>query len=245
MWPSSTLSTIENYRAARNNTSPVFFTRNHPWLLVARRQNAALLAYILHLDTPKKLRRIGEAQVKFEFKNSSPGSPLPQICLLVSTSAEESKLTGYGLSAGTSQFVSVEGSAKWEKTVRQTRNDAARVAGGFLCNDYGKQVGAQWILFENKLVASGTPRFMRFAILLDREDDEEEFECKVTISASGDWKTALEGLVGSTPRDDPILFNPTLPPTNKLRKAYDIEDLGSLDLDEFDKPLKKVGENSA
>ncbi|KAF5597986.1 hypothetical protein FPANT_3939 [Fusarium pseudoanthophilum] len=220
--------------------------------------NATLLVYDLHLDTTKKSRRIREAQIKFEFKNSSPGSPAPQIVKiaphgsvsLLATSAEESRTTGYGLSAGASQFVTVESSAKWEKTVSQTRNDVARVSGGFLCNDYGKQVGAQWILFENKLVASGTPRFMRFAILLGREDDEEEFECKVTISASGDWKTELAGLVGSTPRDDPILFDPTLPPTNKLRKAYDIENLGSLDLDEFveiefDKPLKKAGENSA
>ncbi|KAF4440802.1 hypothetical protein FACUT_3185 [Fusarium acutatum] len=216
--------------------------------------NATLLVYDLHLDTTKKSRRIREAQVKFEFKSSIPGSPEPQIVKiaphgsvsLLATSAEESKTTGYGLSAGASQFVSVKSSAKWEKTVSQTKNDAARVAGGFLCNDYGKQVGAQWIFFENKLVASGTPRFMRFAILLDRENDEEEFECKVTISASGDWKTVLEGLVGSTPRDDPILFDPTLPPTNKLRKAYDIENLASLDLDEFveiefDKPLNSIG----
>ncbi|KAF5558519.1 hypothetical protein FNAPI_5044 [Fusarium napiforme] len=213
--------------------------------------NATLLAYDLHLDTTKKSRRIREAQVKFEFKSSSPGNAAPRVAKmaphgsvsLLATSAEESKTTGYGLSAGASQFVSVESSAKWEKTVSQTRNDAARVSGGFRCNDYGKQVGAQWILFENKLVASGTPRFMRFAILLDREnDEEEEFECKVTIGASGDWKTEVAGLVGSTPRDDPILFDPTLPPTNKLRKAYDIENLGSLDLDEFveiefDKPL--------
>lgn len=216
--------------------------------------NATLLVYDLHLDTTKKSRRIREAQVKFEFKSSNPGGSAPQIAKvaphgsvsLLATSADESKTIGYGLSAGASQFVSVESSAKWEKTVSQTKNDAARVAGGFLCNDYGKQVGAQWSLFENRLVASGTPRFMRFAILLDRDNDEEEFECKVTINASGDWKTVLGGLVGSTPRDDPILFDPTLPPTNKLRKAYDIENLASLDLDEFveiefDKPLNNIG----
>ncbi|KAH7227368.1 hypothetical protein BKA60DRAFT_628580 [Fusarium oxysporum] len=186
--------------------------------------NATLLVYDLHLDTTKTSRRIREAQVKFEFRSSNPGISTPQIAKiapygsksLLPTSAEESKTLGYGLSAGASQFVSVESSAKWEKTVNQTKNDAARVAGGFLCNDHGK------------------------------ENDEEEFKCKVTIDANGDWKTVLGGLVGSTPRDDPILFDPVLPPTNKLRKAYDIENLGSLDLDEFveiefDKPLKKVG----
>ncbi|KAF5965865.1 hypothetical protein FCOIX_12759 [Fusarium coicis] len=159
--------------------------------------NATLLVYDRHLDTTMKSRRIREAQVKFQFKNSSPESPTPQIVKiapygsvsLLATSATEAKITGYWLSAGASD------------------------------NYYGKQVGSQWILFENKLVASGTPRFMRFAILLDRENNEEEFECKVTISAIWDRKT----LVGSTPHDDPILFDPTLPPTNKLRRAYDIE----------------------
>ncbi|KAH7265673.1 uncharacterized protein BKA55DRAFT_502500, partial [Fusarium redolens] len=220
--------------------------------LSANGNNATLLVYDLHLDTTKKSRRIREAQVKFEFRSSSTGSSAPQVVniapyrsvSLLSISAEESKTLGYGLSAGASQFTSVESSVKFEKTVNQTKNDSARVAGGFLCNDYGKQVGAQWILFENELVASGTPKFMRFAILLDRENDEDNFECKVTIDASGDWKAVLGGLVRSTPRDDPILFDPTFPPTNKLRKGYDIENLGSVDLDElveieFDKPLKK------
>lgn len=212
-----------------------------------------MLVYDLHLDTTKKSRRIREAQVKFEFKSSNPGVTAPQVAKIaphesvsmLAISAEESTTVGYGLSAGASQFINVESSAKWEKTVSQTRNDSARVAGGFLCNDYGKQVGAQWSLFRNRLVASGTPRSMRFAILLDRESDEEEFECKVTINASGDWKTVLGGLVGSTPRD-PILFDPTLPSTNKLRKVYDIENLASLDLDEFveiesDRPLNNIG----
>ncbi|EWY87706.1 hypothetical protein FOYG_09104 [Fusarium oxysporum NRRL 32931] len=178
--------------------------------------------------------------LEFQFRSSTPGSSAPQIAkiaphgskFLLPTSAKESKTLGYGLSVGASQFVNLESSEKWEKTFNQTRNDAARVPGGFLCNDHGKQVGAQWILFENK------------------ENDEEEFECKVTIDANGDWKTVLGGLVGSAPRDDPILFDPVLPPTNKLRKAYDIENLGSLDLDEyveieFGKPFKKVGGSSA
>ncbi|RBA15539.1 hypothetical protein FPRO05_12613 [Fusarium proliferatum] len=217
--------------------------------------DATLLVYDLHLDTTKKSRRIREAQVKFEFRSSTPGSSAPQAIKIVPyrsisllrTSAEENRTLGYGLLAGASQFVTAETSAKWEKTVSQTKNDAARVAGGFVCDDYGKQVGAQWNLFENELVASGTPRYMRFAILLDRGNDKEEFECKVTIDATGDWKTVLGGLVGSTPRDDPILFDPTWPPTNKLHKAYDTENLASLDLDEFvevefDRPMKSVGE---
>ncbi|KAG7412416.1 hypothetical protein Forpe1208_v009524 [Fusarium oxysporum f. sp. rapae] len=245
---STSVSIGLNISAGKNNE---FHTRNDPAAPFQR-------STITERQGITQSRRIREAQVKFEFRSSNSGSSVPQIAKiapygsksLLPTSAEESKTLGYGLSAGASQFVSVESSAKWEKTVNQTKNDAARVAGGFLCNDYGKQVGAQWILFENKLVASGTPRFMRFAILLDRENDEEEFECKVTINASGDWKTVFGGLVGSTPRDDPILFDPTLPPTNKLRKAFDIGNLGSLDLDEFveiefDRPLKKVGGGSA
>ena len=34
---------------------------------------------------------------------------------------------------------------------------------------------------------------------------------------------------GKGPKDDPMLFDPTLEPTHKLRR-YDVEELGALDL---------------
>ncbi|KAF4345847.1 ankyrin 1 [Fusarium beomiforme] len=202
--------------------------------------SATLLVYDLHLDTTKKSRRIREARVNFEFKSSVRGlgpevakiAPFRRITLLP-TSAEASKTHGYGISAGVNQFVNVESSAKWEKTVGQTNIDSARVTGHILSDDYGRGVGAEWNLSENRLIDSGTPSFMRFAILLNRGELDENFECKVTIKVKGDWKTSAGELTGFTPRDAPILFNPTFPPTNKLRKDYDIENLGSLDLDEF------------
>lgn len=219
--------------------------------LSSEEDNATLLVYDLHLDTSKKSRRIRDAKIKFEFKSSVNGAgpevakiaPFRRITLLP-ISAEESTTHGYGLSAGVSQFANIETSAKWEKTISQTTNDAARVTGRICSDDYGRGVGAEWGLFENELIDSGTPSFMRFAILLNRRDSDENFECKVTIKVKCDWKTSVGELIGFTPRDDPILFDPSLPPTNKLRKNYDIENLGSLDLHdfveiEFDQALKR------
>ncbi|KAF9770614.1 hypothetical protein IL306_011822, partial [Fusarium sp. DS 682] len=202
--------------------------------------NATLLVYDLRLDTARKSRHIREARIDFEFK-SSVNRVRPEVAKIASdggytllcTSAEESKTHGFGLSAGVSQLVNIEGSANWEKIVTQTTNDSARVTGRICSDHYGRGVGAEWNLFENGLIDSGTPSFMRFAILLNRGDDDDNFECKVTIKVKGDWKTSAGELIGFTPRDDPILFDPTFLPTNKLRKNYDIENLGSLDLNTF------------
>ncbi|KAM0415653.1 hypothetical protein ACHAPT_013403 [Fusarium lateritium] len=197
--------------------------------------NATLLVYDLHLDTTRKSRRILAATLEFEFRSSVPGTPAPE---------EESLTRGAEVNAGVSQFAEVGGTVKWEKTVRRTTSDDARVTGHIFSDDYGKGVGASWVLHENSSIQSGTPSFMRCAILLNRKYDEGNFECKITIKAEADWKSEMDKLFGSTPKDDPILFDSTLPPTNKLRKEYDIENLGAIDLDDFveivfDKTLKK------
>ncbi|KAJ4022740.1 hypothetical protein NW766_001787 [Fusarium irregulare] len=202
--------------------------------------NATLLVYDLLLDTAKRSRRIRRATINFEFMGSGDAvqpevvkiAPFRRTCLLA-TSAEQSKTQGYGVSAGVNQVANIESSAKWEKTVTQTTDDSARVTGRICSDKYGRGVGAEWSLFENESIDSGTPSFMRFLILLNRGESEKNFECKVTIKVKADWKTSVGELVGFTPRDDPILFDPTFPPTNKLRKPYDIENLGSLDMDEF------------
>jgi hypothetical protein len=154
--------------------------------------------------------------------------------MLLSSTAEESTTRGYELKAGASQFVDVGGSAKLETTVSQTTSDEARVTGHISDDGYGKGVGAKWVLHENPSIGSGTPSFLRCAILLNRKYDEENFECSIKVKAEADWKTELKNkFFGETPRDDPILFDPTLPSTNKLRTDYDTENLGALDLDEF------------
>ncbi|KAH6876600.1 hypothetical protein B0T10DRAFT_497783 [Thelonectria olida] len=214
--------------------------------------NATLLVYDLHLDTTKRSRRILSATLEFEFSSSVPGTPAPEVqaiaptgrVAVLSSTQEESLTRGTEVKASAGQFVDLGASAKWEKTVNRTTSDQARVKGRIFSDDYGKGVGASWVLEENSSIKSGVPSFLRCAMLLNRKFDEENFQCKVKIKAEAGWKSEMGKLFGSTPQDDPVLFDPTLKPTNKLRKEYDLENLGGLDLDDFveivfDKSLRK------
>ncbi|KAL7914909.1 hypothetical protein GGI35DRAFT_435558 [Trichoderma velutinum] len=215
-------------------------------------ESATLLVYDFYLDTTRRSRRIVSASLEFEFGSAVPGVPAPQVhaiapagrVTLLPSTQEESVTHGAEVNAGVGEFgANAGGSLKWEKTVSRTTNDDARVTGHIFSDDYGKGVGASWVLHENPTIKSGTPSFLRCAILLNRGFDENKFQCKVRIKAEADWKSELGRLFGSTPPDDPVLFDPEMPPTNKLRK-YDTENLGSIDLDEFtdiifDKALKK------
>ncbi|KAJ4188669.1 hypothetical protein NW767_011777 [Fusarium falciforme] len=230
----------------------------HGGLSVDSGENATLLVYDLYLDTTKRSRRILSATLEFEFSSNVPGVRAPEVqaiapagrVTLLSSTQEESLTRGTEVNAGVSQFADIGGTVKWEKTVSRTTSDDSRVTGHIFSDDYGRGVGASWVLHENSSIRSGTPSFMRCAILLNRKYDEENFECKITINAEADWKSEMGKLFGSTPKDDPILFDPTLPPTNKLRKEYDIENLGAVDLDDFvdivfDRTLKKKAKDAA
>ncbi|KAL7824068.1 hypothetical protein V8C26DRAFT_384766 [Trichoderma gracile] len=219
-------------------------------------ENATLLVYDFYLDTTRRSRRIVSASLEFEFGSSVAGVPAPQVqaiapagrITLLHSTQEESVTQGAEVNAGVGEFgANAGGKISWEKTVSRTTSDDARVTGHIFSDDYGKGVGASWTIHENPAIKSGTPSFLRCAILLNRGFDDNQFQCKVRIKVEADWKSEMGRLFGSTPADDPILFDPGMPPTNKLRK-YDTENLGAIDLDEFvdivfDKKLKKKEES--
>ncbi|KAK3320314.1 hypothetical protein B0T19DRAFT_285601 [Cercophora scortea] len=205
---------------------------------------ATLLVYDVRFDSTRRSRRITSATVKFEFSSSVSVArvlqplvhsiaPDGRVALLPSTQ-EESVTRGAEISTGAlaEMIASVGASVKWEKTVIRTTNDDARVIGSPVWDEYGKQVGAKFVLNENRSIKSGVPSLLRCVLLLSRPD-ESLFQCKVTIKAETDWKSEIGSkLFGdSTDRDDPVLFDPAMAPTNKLRKAgYDMDNLGSVDL---------------
>ncbi|KAL6878818.1 hypothetical protein J3F83DRAFT_724008 [Trichoderma novae-zelandiae] len=220
-------------------------------------ESATLLVYDFYLDTTRRSRRIVSASLEFEFGSSVAGVPAPQVqaiapagrITLLRSTQEESVKHGAGVNAGVGEFgATAGGSVSWEKTVSRTTSDDARVTGHIFSDDYGKGVGASWTIHENSTVKSGTPSLLRCAILLNRGFDDNQFQCKVRIKVEADWKSEMGRLFGSTPPDDPVLFDPDMPPTNKLRK-YDADNLGSIDLDDFvdivfDKQLKKKKESA-
>lgn len=200
---------------------------------------ATLLVYDIHMDSTKRSRRIVSATVKFEFSSSEAGKPNPQVAKIAplgrvslsrSTQDETTTVGGEVSVAAPDLVANVGTTAKWEKTVSRTTEDEARVTGHVWSDDYGRPVIAKWTLTENASTKSGVPSFVRCAILLARKD-ESLFHAKVTIDVESDWKSKMERLFGTTPPDDPILFDPSMEPTNKLRKAgYDVDNLGRLDL---------------
>lgn len=199
---------------------------------------ASLLVYDIHMNARKASRRIVSATVEFEFRSSEAGARDPEVYKIgplgrvgvLPTQRDETTTVGGELSVSAPQLVGdVGATCKAERTVSRTTNDEARVTGFVWSDDYGRPVTARWMLAENRSIKSGVPSFLRCAIVLTRPDNF--FECRVTIRAESDWKSSVERLFGSTPHDDPILFDPALKPTNKLRKAgYDTDNLGALDL---------------
>jgi hypothetical protein len=200
---------------------------------------ATLLVYEFSFDAKKRASRVASVNIKFEFSSSVSGGKSPKVEVIAPqgrvsmlvTSQEESLTRGVGaeLSSGLSGAVTLGGSYKWEKTVNRTTMDETRLVGARTCNSYGKEVGANWVILENDAMKTGVPPYLRAAILLTRED-EEDFECKVAIDAKADWKTNMVRLFGSTDKDEPILYSPSRSTGKKRKTEYDIENLGSLDL---------------
>jgi hypothetical protein len=202
---------------------------------------ATLVVYEFRLGARKKGRRIIQAEAKFTFRGKD-GGPDPEVIsiapmgrmIAAETKQTESATTSREAKAGASQFgAEIGGSLKWEKSVTRETSDATTIYGDIdtVGRDRGEPNGASWTLIENKSAETGVPALVRTAVLLKREDDEE-FESDFTIKASVDLASTLSKLFGRTEVDDPILYDPTRPPTNKLRK-YDVDNLEDIKLDEL------------
>ncbi|KAI1504976.1 hypothetical protein F5X99DRAFT_370422 [Biscogniauxia marginata] len=80
---------------------------------------------------------------------------------------------------------------------------------------------AEWQLFENAAARSGLPTFFRTAVLLERrEGDTAKFTAHFSIRAEVDsltdvW-TSFKRFVGLVPRDDPIIFDPSVDERGRL-----------------------------
>ncbi|KAI8633881.1 hypothetical protein F5Y19DRAFT_256637 [Xylariaceae sp. FL1651] len=204
--------------------------------------NATLLVYDFSFNASKLGRRITSANISFKFHGMQPGASAPTIhglapyghFILLPTSQEESSTVGAKVDAGGSFFgVGLNGAVKWEKTTSSTTNDATSLNGATECDEFGKEIGVNWIIHENKTTKTGIPSFLRAVILLSREDDAK-FQGTFEMRVEADWKTELSRFFGAKTKDDPILFDPRQKPTSNLRKAgYDLENLSAVNLKEL------------
>jgi hypothetical protein len=208
---------------------------------------ATLLVYDFHFDAMKRFRRVARGSITFEFSSSVAGAPAPEVHAIApfgryslqQTSQEESYTREGSVNADVGQMgASLGGSYSWSKTVNRTTTHDTRVVGVTICNGYGKDVGVNWVLHENDATKAGVPSFLRTAILLKRAQDQP-FQCEVRIDIEADWKTEMTRFFGVKGKDDPVLFDPELPPTNNLRRAYDTGNLGAIQVgDLFDATIQ-------
>ncbi|RFU27757.1 hypothetical protein B7463_g8574, partial [Scytalidium lignicola] len=204
---------------------------------------ATLLVFEFRLDSRKRARRIAEAHLGFTFASDNGGTADPEVIqiapkgrmILVPTKQQESSTVGGDANVGGGVLgATLGGSVKWEKTVSRETSDATAVVGSIdlVGRNYGGSNSASWTLLENRTMGTGVPAFVRTAVLLKREDEENEFRATFKIQAQADMVSSFQKVFGRTPKDDPILYDPTLKPTNKLRK-YDCNHLGDVDLNEL------------
>jgi hypothetical protein len=206
---------------------------------------ATLIVLQFRFDARKQARRFESVDISLEFKGMKPGESGPEVFAiapdgrmsLVPTTQHEDVKRNVSLQLGGAApvgGVSATGTVVWEKTVGRDTSDQTTVTGSIDLKgrNWRPSNCASWTLLENQTTKTGVPTSMRTAILLKRKD-ESPFQCVVKIDASVDFKSTLErvfGGKGREPRDDPVLFDPELDPTNNLRK-YEIEELGAFDLE--------------
>jgi hypothetical protein len=203
---------------------------------------ATLLVLQFRFDPRKRARRIQDANVTLRFAGMKAGDSDPEVFdiapngtfnLVPTTQHEEIKRSGSLQLGGAAPIggVTATGTVALEKAVSRDTSDHTTVTGSIDLKErnWGAKNCASWTLLENKRLKTGVPKSMRTAILLKRKD-EKPFQCIVKIDAGVDFKSSLERMFGGKPKDDPVLFDPDLEPTNNLQK-YDMEELGSFDIE--------------
>ena len=198
---------------------------------------ASLIVYEFQFDRRKKARRISRVDVEFVYGGGAREPEVLEVAprgrmSMEPTTQTETITWGGGLQAGVTPtgVAQLGGNYKWEKVTGRETKDATIVVGSpiLVKRNYGKSNGASWTLLENESTLTGVPAFFQAAVLLKRADNSP-FHSVFTINASVDLFSSLKALVGSKPKDDAVLYDPLLPPTNQLRD-YDLENLETVDL---------------
>ena len=202
---------------------------------------STLLVLEFRFDVRKRARRIASVDITLEFDSIQPDAPAPEVysiapvgrLSLVQTTQQEhkKKSAGIKLDVGAVLGLDVGGSLQWEKGIDRDTMDATTVIGSIdlLGRNWGKPNCASWTLLENKTTKTGVPQSMRVALLLKRKD-ENSFQCMATIKAKADTRSSLESLFGAKPKDDPVLFDSTMKPTNNLQQ-YEVDNLSATSLE--------------
>jgi hypothetical protein len=209
-----------------------------------------LVVYDFQFVARKSARRIAQVDIEFTYESKDGETPkvlkiAPEgLMTLAPASQTETVTKGGEATAGVNVFgIDLGGSWKWEKAVSMETRDSTSIYGSIdlpAYRNYGEPNTASWTLMENKSRPTGVPTHFRTAVLLGRRDDEE-FQATFKIKAEVDLLGKFARLFGKTPKDDPVRYEPSLPPTNKLRH-YDTDNLNTVNLNEIARAAFRMGE---
>jgi hypothetical protein len=202
---------------------------------------ATLLVLDFRFDLGNKdRRRITSSKINVIFYGESEEDDHPGVAdislngsySLVQTKQTETITSGLDGSVGVNVMSSgqVSLAKKYEKVVSRETSDATYVSGAtcMIGVDWDPANAVEWKLRENATLQTGVPAQLRAGILLKRES-LDNFKCTVEIDSEVDFKTTVGRWFGGKPKDDPVLFKPSLKPTNRLMQ-YDVDNLGKFDL---------------
>ncbi|KAL2115414.1 hypothetical protein VTJ04DRAFT_9669 [Mycothermus thermophilus] len=140
-----------------------------------------------------------------------------------------------GVEAGV-EFAKATAGVTYELSTTVTAVDQIRIVGTER-NEYDENsldsVGdpdrcnvAEWRLFENAATKSGLPTFFRTAVLLERRRGDKSrfiatFEIRAQIDDITDAMIGIKRFFGRVPKDDPIIFDPTVDEKGRLSEFKD------------------------
>jgi hypothetical protein len=207
------------------------------------KSHASLIVLHFRFDPRKQGRRVAEAHIWVEFEDMQPdGRSHPELAaiapdgrnILEQTTQSEETTRGAEGTLGVSALQGAEMGAalRCEKKIIADVTHATSVIGSTELRGYqwGRDNTAYWTLLENPSRKTGVPASLRAAMLVERKR-KSKFKCTVTIKSQLDFKSEVGQFFGKKELEDPVLFNPRFPPkwANKLK--YDVDSLGTLDLE--------------
>ena len=201
---------------------------------------ASLIVFAFRFDPGENGRRIKSARITVIFYGATEDDDPPaveEISLNGSYSllpSEQTEAITSGIDGGASASVLSVGNLSlnksYEKVISRQVSDATHVSGTtcVIDMDYDPPNAAEWTLRENATLKTGVPAELKVGVLLKRTN-MEQFKCTVQIVSDVDRATRIGRWLGRRPKDDPVLFNPSLKSTNRLMN-YDTEALGNFQL---------------
>lgn len=211
--------------------------------------SATLIVAEFRFLSSENSRQFREATIEFLFADSfdfeSDGSRDPEVVRIAPIGKNSmnptqekwttKRTTNASGEAGGGDYGKLGGNISWEisksfeKEYQASVNGIVRIEG----RNYGAKNQARWDLLENASRGDGIPSLLRSVILLKRKGDEH-FAATIKIKAKVDALHSLQSrwqdLLGKTPKDDPVFFNPDLGPLGDIPTDMDIENLSSYDL---------------